>query len=271
MTYMIEKLGAAFIIFYQQYLAFYIQNLLQRFGAFLLYLKAVFKSAYSDKKRVRLILQQIEFLGNQSIKIIVISGAFLGAVFALQIGEVFSTFRAESIMGAATAQTMCRELAPVMVAFLTTGRGGAAMTAELATMKVNEQIDAMEAMAVDPISYLVVPRLLATVFIMPILTAMFIVVGVMGAYLVGLAIFDVDQGIFFDRIVHIVQLKDFAAGIEKAIVFGVLIALVCCRFGLTASGGAKGVGRGTTNAVVLTLLLVLCFDFLLTYIQVMYL
>jgi phospholipid/cholesterol/gamma-HCH transport system permease protein len=269
MSQYIEKLGIITLSLLEGYILTTLRSFFRSFGGFFLYVRHVAKSFYYDKKRIGLILSQIEFLGNQSVKIILISGVFLGAVFALQIGEVFSTFRAESIMGAATAQTMCRELAPVMVAFLTTGRGGAAMTAELATMKVNEQVDAMEAMAVDPISYLVVPRLIATVFIMPVLTTMFIVVGILGAFLVGIAIFDVDQGVFFDRIVHLVQLSDLRAGIEKSIVFGTVIALICCRYGLSASGGAKGVGRATTNSVVLTLLLVLCCDFVLTYMQVM--
>jgi phospholipid/cholesterol/gamma-HCH transport system permease protein len=144
------------------------------------------------------------------------------------------------------------------------------MTAELSTMKVNEQIDAMEAMAVDPVSYLVVPRVIASMVILPLLCAVFIFVGMIGAYAAGTALFNIDQGQFFERLVKIVQPTDLWRGLVKAEVFSVIMASVCCRYGLNARGGAKGVGIATTNAVVVTLLAILGVDVVITYFQVIW-
>jgi len=159
-------------------------------------------------------------------------------------------------------------LAPMLTGFLLAGRAGAAMTAEISTMKVNEQIDAMEAMGVEPVNYIVVPRLIAMVIMAPILSGIFVFIGVFGAYVVGVALFHVDVAAFFSKIIEIVSTGDIWSGMQKAVVFGALIALIACRYGLRASGGAKGVGRATTNSVVITLLVLLAFDFAITYLQV---
>lgn len=218
--------------------------------------------------RIRLLFQQMEFIGNQSLTILLVSGFAVGAVFGLQIGVVFQVFRAENLLGAATAKALCQELAPMVTAILLTGRAGSAMTAEIATMKVNEQIDAMEAMAVDPISYLVVPRVLAALAIVPLLCAVFIFIGVLGSFAAGTILFNIDHGLFVEKITRIVIPKDIWRGLTKAFVFSVLMAAICCRFGLKAGGGAKGVGTATTNAVVATLLSILAVDVIITYIQV---
>ena len=218
--------------------------------------------------RLRLLFQQLEFIGNQSLNIIFVSAIAVGAVFGLQIGGVFQVFRAENLMGGATGKALCMELAPLVTAILLTGRAGSAMTAELATMRVNEQIDAMEAMAVDPISYLVVPRVLASMLMMPLLCAVFIFVGMIGAFGAGTLLFNVDQGQFFERLIKIVVAKDVWRGLIKAEVFSMIMASVCCRYGLNARGGAKGVGVATTNAVVVTLLGILGVDVVITYWQV---
>jgi phospholipid/cholesterol/gamma-HCH transport system permease protein len=141
------------------------------------------------------------------------------------------------------------------------------MTAEISTMRVNEQVDAMEAMAVDPIHYLVVPRMIAAMIIIPLLCAIFIFIGTFGAFVTGVAIFDVDVGIFIDRIKWMVEARDIFNGLEKAFVFSIIIASIACRHGLNASGGAKGVGRATTNSVVMTLLVILLCDVFITYVQ----
>lgn len=242
-------------------------SFLTEFGSFCLYLVEISKQAMRRPVRWDLIFQQLEFIGNQSLNIILLTGFFTGAVFALQIGGIFQIFRAESIMGAATGKALTREMAPLMTAFLLTGRAGSAMTAEIATMKVNEQVDAMEAMAVDPINYLVVPRVLAAMFIMPLLCGIFIYIGTVGAFVTGIAVFDVDVGIFIDRIKWMVTPRDIFNGLEKAFVFSIIIASMACRFGLKASGGAKGVGRATTMSVVMTLLVVLLCDVFITYVQ----
>ena len=240
---------------------------LTNLGAFGRYIYEIFRQACTPPIRWDLIFQQLEFVGNQSLNITILTGFFTGAVFALQIGGIFQIFRAESIMGAATAKALTREMAPLMTAFLLTGRAGSAMTAEISTMRVNEQVDAMEAMAVDPIHYLVVPRLIASMLIIPLLCAIFIFVGTFGAFVTGVAVFDVDVGIFIDRIKWMVDARDIFNGLEKAFVFSIIIASIACRYGLNASGGAKGVGRATTTSVVMTLLVILFCDVFITYVQ----
>jgi phospholipid/cholesterol/gamma-HCH transport system permease protein len=239
-------------------------------GAFLLYLREVVFLIFRPPFRWHLVLQQLEFVGNQSLNIILISSFFVGAVFGLQIGGVFQIFRAESLMGGATGKALCMELAPLITAILMTGRAGSAMTAELATMRVNEQIDAMEAMAVDPVHYLIVPRFLASIIVAPLLCGVFIFIGVIGAYVAGVFLFDIDQGLFVEKITWIVKPQDIVRGIQKAFFFAIIMAAIACRYGLSASGGAKGVGRATTNSVVMTLLSILCLDVVITYMQIIW-
>lgn len=236
-------------------------------GSYGVYLYEIARQAYRHPMRWDLIFQHLEFIGNQSLNIIMLTGFFTGAVFALQIGGIFQIFRAESIMGAATGKALTREMAPLMTAFLLTGRAGSAMTAEIATMRVNEQVDAMEAMAVDPINYLVVPRTLAAMFIIPLLCGVFIFIGTFGAFIMGVAVFDVDVGIFIDRIKWLVEPRDIMNGLEKSFFFSIIISTMACRYGLNASGGAKGVGRATTMSVVTTLLVILICDVFITYVQ----
>lgn len=243
-------------------------HLITEVGRFLVFAAEALRQVFKPPFRFYQILQQMEFIGNQSFYIILMSAFAIGAVFGLQVGMVFKTFSAEGQMGIATATALARELGPMMTAFLLTGRGGSAITAELATMKVNEQVDAMESMGVSPISYLVVPRLIACIFMTPLLSGIFVFVGVFGSYLVGTLIFSVDQGIFFHRIVNDLEPKDIWMGLEKAFLFSIVIALVACQYGLRASGGAKGVGRATTNSVIATLLVVLLMDFVYTFFQV---
>ncbi len=238
------------------------------FGGAVLYVVEIVKQMFKRPFRYQTILQQMEFVGNQSLSIIALSAFFVGLVFSLQIGALFKLFRAEGIMGAVTGKALSRELAPMITGFLLAGRAGAAITAEIATMKVNEQVDAMEAMAVEPIHYLVVPRVIACILMAPLLSGLFLFIGEYGAYACAVILFDVDQGAFFTKISAMVKIKDIWSGLQKAVVFGGVVGCVSCRYGLTASGGAKGVGRATTNSVVMTLLILLCFDFVITYFQI---
>ena len=217
--------------------------------------------------RLSEIILHMEFIGNQSLGIIIMSGFAIGGVFALTVGGVFRTFGAEGMMGVATAQALTRELAPMMTGFLLAGRGGSAMTAEIATMKVNEQVDAMESMGVSPIHYLVVPRVYASMVMTPLLSGIFVFMGLFGAYAVGRAVFDVDEGQFFNRIINQLTYKDVWMGLEKAFVFSIAIVVVACLVGLGASGGAKGVGRATTNSVIFSLLMILVLDLIFTIYQ----
>jgi len=243
-------------------------RLVTEFGRFVFFLRETVLEMMKPPFRFSQILLHMEFIGNQSLTIIVMSAFAIGAVFGLQIGLVFRTFNAEGVMGIATATALTRELAPMMTAFLLTGRGGSAITAEIATMRVNEQVDAMEAMGVSPVHYLVVPRLIAFMVMMPILSGIFAFVGIFGSFVVGVLIFDVDQGMFFNRIVNELVPHDIVIGLQKSFIISIIIALIACQFGLRASGGAKGVGQATTTSVIVTMLAFLLVDFVYTFFQV---
>ncbi len=237
-------------------------------GVFLLYLQDVLKQIFQRPFRREIVLQQIEFIGIQSLPVVLLTGFATGAVFGLQIGGIFLSFQAESLMGGATGIALATELAPLITGFLLTGRVGAAMAAEIATMVVNEQIDALESMGVHPIHYLVVPRVLASMFIMPFLCGLFMFIGVFASYIVGVLVFNVDSGVFYEKLLDLANPHDIVVGLRKMLFFAFLIAVISCRLGLNASKGAKGVGLATTNAVVVSLLAILCTDFLISFFQV---
>lgn len=212
-----------------------------------------------------LFIRQCEFVGNQSVGVMILAGMMIGAVFGLQFGEIFRIFGAEAMIGAAAGYALSKELAPVVGSFLVTARAGSSMAAEIATMRVNEQIDAMRVMAVNPYNYLVAPRIWASVAMMPLLTMIFIVSGVFCSFLIGVAIYDVDLAVFFDKIQWIVKPRHLWEGAQKAMIFGMILSSVGCYKGFHARGGAKGVGRATTEAVVISLVTILVVDFFISY------
>lgn len=218
---------------------------------------------------VVLFLKQCEFVGNQSIGVMILSGMMIGAVFGLQFGEMFRVFGAEGMIGAAAGYALSKELAPVVGSFLVTARAGSSMAAEIATMRVNEQIDAMRVMAVNPFNYLVAPRIWASVAMMPLLTMIFIISGVFCSFMIGVAIYDVDLAVFFDKIQWIVKPRHLWEGAQKAMIFGLILSIVGCYKGFYANGGAKGVGRATTEAVVMSLVTILVVDFFISYLNYM--
>ena len=236
-------------------------------GVFVLFVNHGIVKIFVPPVNPRLLIAQMEFVGNRSFTIIVLAGAMVGGIFGFQLGEIFKIFGAESMIGAAAGFALSRELAPMIGAFLVTGRAGSAMAAELASMRVNEQIDALRVMAVNPYSYLVSPRLLGAVIMMPILTVFFIIAGVLMAFLVGISFYHVDVADFIEKIKWIVSGEDIFSGMFKAAVFGLVFSSIGCYQGFYASGGAKGVGRATTIAVVTSYVVILIFDYVITYIQ----
>jgi len=236
-------------------------------GRYTLLVKDFFYWLLHPPFRMRLIARQLEFVGNKSFNIILLSSVFTGAVLGLQLGKIFGLFRAEGIMGAATGKALALELGPVMCGFIVTGRAGAAMAAEIATMRVNEQIDAMEAMGVDPVSYLIVPRVVASVIMMPVLAGIFVTLGILGCYVVSQLMFAVDNQVFLSQLQQLVWVSDIRKGLFKASVFGFILSSIACYRGYYARGGAKGVGEATTKAVVTSLLAILIVDFFITYFQ----
>jgi len=213
---------------------------------------------------VRSLLKQIEYVGIKSIPVVLITGAFTGMVLALQSYTGFKRFNAEAFVGTVVALSMTRELGPVLSGLMVSGRVGSAMAAELGTMQVTEQIDALYTLAINPIKYLVVPRFLASLIVMPILTAFADVVGIMGGYLVSVMLLGSNPTIYIRRTYDYLDLEDLYVGLLKACIFGMIIATIGCYQGINTRGGAEGVGKSTTNAVVLASLLILIANYFTT-------
>src|SRR6266542_2584446 len=239
MVRLFNALGAPLLSFFQ-YL-----------GEVVLLAADTFRSIFTHKLRWKLFLNQIVEVGLLSQLVVVITGAFTGAVFSAQTFFQFNKIGMGSAVGAVVSVSLCRELAPVLTALMVAGRVGAAMTAEIGTMKVTEQIDALRALAVYPTDYLVVPRALAMMVSMPLLVAECIAVGIAAGY-------------YMANMVRWTRNRDIIMGLSKAFCFGILIVFISCQKGLSAREGAVGVGRATTEAVVNSSLAVLICNFFLT-------
>ncbi|OAQ20280.1 MlaE family ABC transporter permease [Thermosulfurimonas dismutans] len=214
--------------------------------------------------RLRLFFKQMEFVGVNSLLVVVLTALFSGMVMAFQGYHALSKFGGESLLGGLVALSLVRELGPVLTSLMVTARAGSAMAAELGSMRVTEQIDALEVMAVNPVHYLVVPRFWAAVIMVPLLTIIADLVGIAGGYLVGVMLLNVDAGIFIRKMQEMVEWLDLSSGIYKAFVFGGLLSIIGCYKGYNASGGAEGVGRATTEAVVIASVSILVGDYILT-------
>ncbi len=217
--------------------------------------------------KVRLIFKQMEFVGVKSIFVVVLTGTFTGMVMALQGYYGFRMFNAESLVGSTVALGMTRELGPVLTALMVTARAGSAMAAELGTMRVTEQIDALSVMATNPVKHLIVPRIIAGVIMLPALTIVSDFMGILGGYFVGVPILNINSGAFISNITKMVDLGDIYNGLTKAAVFGLILSLIGCYKGFNTTGGAEGVGKATTEAVVLASVSILISDYFLTAIM----
>lgn len=217
--------------------------------------------------KLRLIFKQMEFVGVKSIFVVVLTGTFTGMVMALQGYYGFRMFNAESLVGSTVALGMTRELGPVLTALMVTARAGSAMAAELGTMRVTEQIDALSVMAVNPVKHLIVPRVIAGVIMLPALTIVSDFMGILGGYFVGVPILNINEGAFVKNITKMVDLNDIYNGLIKAAFFGLILSLIGCYKGFNTTGGAEGVGKATTEAVVLASISILISDYFLTAIM----
>ena len=218
----------------------------------------------SGRWRLKLVAHQIMAIGYGSQLVVVVTGAFTGAVFAFQSYAKFKEFGIESTVGAIVSVALCRELGPVLAGLMVSGRVGAAMAADIGTMKVTEQIDALRVMGVHPVDYLVMPRFLAMCVSMPLLVAESIAFGLMASYALIVYGFDVPGAWFWQHTVDHTEVLDVGIGMFKGLVFGVIITLISCHQGLMAENGAVGVGLGTTRAVVYSSLTMLVSNFFLT-------
>lgn len=241
-----------------------------RMGVFLFNcLVSMFKPPY----KITPILEQINFIGSRSIFVIFFTGAFTGMVLGLQGYYTLSKFGSEGLLGSAVALSLIRELGPVLAAIMVIGRAGSAMCAEVGIMRNTEQIDALECMAIDPYKYLMVPKFVAGVISVPLLTFIFDVVGILGGYLIGVVLLGVSQGAFFQSMYDSVVWQDIKMGLVKSLVFGLLVIWISTAKGfylhLERSGGfgAFGVSKATTNAVVLASVMILVSDYLISAIM----
>jgi len=250
------------------FLVNFIQNLFTSFlselGGFLMTFAQGVRALFVRPYRIRLIFKECESIGVNSSFIIILTGIFTGAVLALQSGKAFRLFNAEGVTGAVVALSLFRELGPVMSSLMVAARCGSAMAAQIGTMRVTQQIDALEVMAVNPISYLIASRVAASFLMLPLLTIVFNVAGILGSYIISVGLLEINEATFFDKMQVYVKDEDLWNGIQKAAVFGIIIAVVGCRKGFLTSGGAEGVGHSTTQAVVIASVSILVADYFLT-------
>ena len=211
-----------------------------------------------------LLMVQFEQIGVRSLSIVFITSAFIGMVLALQTAYALEDFGGKMFVGMIVSLSLVRELAPVLMSLMVGGRVGAGMTAEIGTMKVTEQIDALRALATNPIRKLVVPRVVATTILFPLLTVLSIALGIFGGMVIAVANLNLSANYYFRSVIEAVRYNDLASGISKTFFFGFIVALIACYNGLQTSGGADGVGRATTQTVVTGAITVLIMDFFLT-------
>ena len=222
-----------------------------------------------QKKQFIKITQQLYYIGARSTLIIMLVGLFTGMVLGLQSYHALVKFGAEGALGTLVALSLVRELGPVLTAIMITARAGSAITAEIGIQRISEQIDALDTMRIDPLKYLISPRIAASIISFPILTALFDLIGIVGGYVSVVIVLGITSNTYFYRVQSSLELKDITDGFIKSIVFAVIVATVCCFQGYFAhmrddSHGAKAVGLSTTSAVVLSCVLILVSDYIVT-------
>lgn len=232
-------------------------------SAFFLSMESL-KSLFTQRLRWRETIHQIASIGINSLPVVLLTGAFIGMVFAAQTYFQFHKVRMDTSTGPAVSIALARELGPIITSLMIAGRVGAAMAAEIGTMKVTEQIDALRSLAVLPVDYLVVPRLVAMVISLPILNAMAVFIGIVCSYLVGTDILGIDGAYYINNMYVYTDEKDILTGLIKVFIFSFIIVFISCHKGLHCEGGAEGVGKATTEAVVNASISILITNFFAT-------
>ncbi len=241
---------------------------LEDFGRMILFAVEMVAWSLRPPFRPELVLAQMAFIGVGSAFIVGVTGTFAGMVFALQMNFALKQFAAEAFSGGAVAFSLARELAPVFTALMVTARAGSAIATELGTMRVTEQIDAMESMAVNPIQYLVVPRVIASLLMFPVLTMLFDALGYAGGFVMGVFVARIPIGPYLAHTQEFMDVSDILHGLLKAVVFGFIVSVITTWRGYAATGGARGVGEGTTRGVVASSIFVLLADYAITFVSV---
>ncbi len=226
----------------------------------------IFSNLFSKNKLIkRGYIEQLYSFGVRSFPMVFIVAVFTGMVLIIQLVPEFKNFGAESFTGGAISLAIFRELGPTLTAIIIAGRVGSAITAELGSMKVTEQISALEVMAVNPITYLVSPRIFSGLVMLPALTIIADFLGVFGGYFIAVYKMGLVSGVYFANMELLVTMKDIFGGLIKSFVFGIIITSVACYKGMSVKGGSEGVGIATTKSVVLSIMLILIFNFFLSY------
>jgi phospholipid/cholesterol/gamma-HCH transport system permease protein len=243
-------------------------DLVNNLGAAAIFLAKAFSMIFRVRQ-IPGIIQQVYYIGARSVTIIMLVGFFTGMVLGLQSYHALVKFGAQGALGTLVALSLIRELGPVLTAIMITARAGSAMTAEIGIQRISEQIDALSTMRIDPLGYLISPRIAAAIISFPILTAFFDLIGIIGAWVSGCLLLGVNSGTYFSRVVSSTQIDDITDGFTKSIVFGLLVVTVCCFQGYfthmrTDSYGAKSVSLSTTSAVVISCVMILIADYVVT-------
>ena len=247
-----------------RYLGDWTLELVREAGAMQLFLLEAMALAFVPPFRPRRLLQEIQSIGVRSILIILLTAAFTGMVLGLQGYYTLKRYGSTGALGSVVALSLIREMGPVLTGIMVSARAGSAVTAEIGIMRITEQLDALDTMAINPMQYVVMPKLLAGLIAVPLLTSIFDVTGILGAYLVGVVLLGVSSGAYFSSMVQSVVPLDINGGVVKSLVFGLTIILVACYNGYNTKHGAEGVSRATNQTVVLSAVLVLAWDYILT-------
>jgi len=237
-------------------------------GAMVLFLFRAFLLIFHPKQ-FPIIIQQVYFIGAKSALIVIFVGLFTGMVLGLQLFHTLVKFGSAGVLGTAVALSLIRELGPVLTAIMITGRAGSSMAAEIGIQRISEQIDALHTMRVDPLRYLVSPRIAASIISFPLLTAFFDLIGILGGFVTGVILMGLNAGTYFHHVRAGVEMEDITGGFAKAVVFAVLVSMICCFQGYYThlrrdSYGAKAVGLSTTSAVVISCVVILIADYVVT-------
>lgn len=222
------------------------------------------RASFSKPSRYLEVIRQMEFVGNQSVFIIALTGLFTGLALSFQIYLGFKMVNAVNLVGPTVALGISRELGPVLTGLIVSARAGGAMAARLGTMRVNEQIDALDVMGVNTRQYLVAPRIYASIICMPLLCAIFDFVAMLGAWFLCVKLVDIDEAIFWDKVNSTMEIKHINEGLFKAAVFGFIFAVICTYRGFYTTGGAKGVGEATNRGVVTSMVMIIVLDYFLS-------
>ncbi len=233
-------------------------------GDFAILNGATFRSIFRKPFDGKNLFKQLERIGVDSTPVVLVTALFTGMVIALQTYAGFKRFQAESMVGALVGVALTRELAPVLAGLMVAGRIGSAIAAEIGTMRVTEQVDALEVMGVDPVHYLFVPRVLSGFVMLPLLVGIADLIGIYGGFFLLVNVFGENPDMYLNKVYEYTKVWDVVSGLIKSAVFGYIIAIVGCYKGLRTEGGAEGVGRSTTTAVVMACLMILVSDFFLS-------